>query len=894
MKEHNMKRTVVLLATLLLSFGLINAQVDYGEVNLVLGGAGFLNDTIRIDLETELQIHMLNDTELGGMSLGIETTSPDGATWTWSTAYSIPNLTNGMVSAGYGRMLDGSTFDMTGLLVTQADVDGVSPDVIMCGGVAMMAGVPIGPLEHQYSYHFTAAVPNPETDVKTMCFDSIFVPPSGAFVFVNKAGGAYAPVALWGDQPMCYPVNKNPNFCPHFDGDDPVAMSVDHCGSGTIAIDATDTEGNDIQFALVSSDGGGTAVVNDLGGGDCELTYTPVPADVGAAITIVVGLTDAFNDPNCETHTVAVSVTNNPPTIECGAPYNPVGFGNTLIKTDILGNDADACDILTYVICSGPGTIDPVTGEYVWATTLADTGLHVVCVGVTDGYGEPVCCCFEVEVLLTEPYEVGIEKVHEVLQGHFVDVNVCLNKGSELMGGFDFLIGYDASALAFTEAALGDFFVQCGWEFFTYRFNWNGNCGNACPSGLLRVVGLAETNNGPNHPNWDCLAEYRRGDDCYDCGTPIVVLTFFVSNDRTLECMFAPVRFYWMDCGDNTISVVSGDTLAINRYIYDIGSCQYSEIQDYEFGFPGYYGAPDWCLAGDKVTPVRFIDFCNGGIDIICADSIDARGDINVNGVANEIADAVMFTNYFISGLSAFGNHVEASIAASDVNADGIALSVADLVYLTRVIIGDANPYPKPLPETPVTISAKGGIITYDSPVDMGAALLTFTVNGEYGNPQLGSGASAMDLKFAREGNELRVLVFNIGSEAIAAGANVLVTIPGDVELTGAEVATYDGVGIDALVRTIPREFAVQNYPNPFNPKTRIALSLPEASDWSVKIFNIAGQLVNEFSGNADAGLVEVMWEGTDNSGNTVASGIYFYKAQAGNYTATKKMMLMK
>jgi hypothetical protein len=291
---------------------------------------------------------------------------------------------------------------------------------------------------------------------------------------------------------------------------------------------------------------------------------------------------------------------------------------------------------------------------------------------------------------------------------------------------------------------------------------------------------------------------------------------------------------------------------------------------------------------------VRFVDFCNGGVDIVCADSIDARGDINVNGVSNEIADAVMFTNYFISGLSAFGNHVEASIAASDVNADGIALSVADLVYLTRIIIGDANPYPKPLPETPVTISARGGVINYDSPVEMGAALLTFTVNGDVGTPQLGSGAASMDLKYAREGNELRVLVYNIGSEAIAAGENVLVTVPGNVELTGAEVATYDGLGIDAMIRNIPSEFAVRNYPNPFNPKTRIALSLPEASDWSVKIYNIAGQLVNDYAGTADAGLVEVVWDGTDRNGNTVASGIYFYKAEAGNYTATKKMMLMK
>jgi hypothetical protein len=753
----------------------------------------------------------------------------------------------------------------------------------------MLVGVAPGGPTLEYYYHFTPGGPDVVNPLPMLCFDSCFVPPSGAFVFVNPAGGASPPITLWPQGGKCYPVQGPRNFCP--DITNSPSITVNHCDIGQATVTATDTEGNDIEFAVAGNTGGGTATVGASSG---VVTYTPVPADVGASITVTIGVTDAFNVANCNTVDIPVTVTNNAPTIDCGALYNPVGFGNTVVKTDIVGADTDACDALTYAMVSGPGGIDAVTGEYTWATTLSDTGLNVVCVSVTDGY-DVAECCFEVDVLLTEPYEVAIEKIHKVHQGHFVDLNVCLNKGSELIGGFDFLIGYDASALAFTEAALGQFWVDCGWEYFTYRFNWNGNCGNGCPSGLLRIVGMAETNNGPNHPDWDCMEQFERGEDCYDCGTPLVVLTFYVSNDRTLECMFAPVRFYWMDCGDNTISVVSGDTLAINRYIYDIGSCNYSEIQDYEFGLPGYYGAPDYpCLMGDKEVPVRFIDFCNGGVDIICSDSIDARGDINVNGVANEIADAVMLTNYFISGLSAFGDHVEASIAASDVNADGIVLSVADLVYLTRVIIGDAPPYPKPLPETPVTISARGGVVNYNSPVEMGAALLTFSVNGDIGAPQLGPGAASMDIKYAREGNELRVLVYNIGSEAIAAGENVLVTVPGNVELTGAEVATYDGLGLDATIRNIPRDFAVRNYPNPFNPKTRIALSLPIASDWSVKIYNIAGQLVNDYAGNADAGLVEVVWDGTDKNGNTVASGIYFYKAQAGNFTATKKMMLMK
>jgi hypothetical protein len=326
----------------------------------------------------------------------------------------------------------------------------------------------------------------------------------------------------------------------------------------------------------------------------------------------------------------------------------------------------------------------------------------------------------------------------------------------------------------------------------------------------------------------------------------------------------------------------------MNRYIYEFEG---DEIQDYGYGFPGYVGAPNYCLEGDKVTPIRFIDFINGGVDIVCGDSIDARGDINVNGVANEIADAVMFTNYFISGLSAFGTHIDASIAASDVNADGIALSVADLVYQIRVLVGDANPYPKPMPEAQAVVNAQAGAVSVNAPVSLGAALLTFQVNGEIGTPVLGVD---MDMKYAVEGNELRVLIYNIGRKSIPAGENTLVTVPGNVELTGVEVASYEGAVVDAMINRIPVDFALKNYPNPFNPATTISLSLPVESDWTIEVFNVAGQLVREYSGHSQAGTTSVIWDGSDNNGKSVASGIYFYRANADQFSQTKKMMLMK
>ena len=126
--------------------------------------------------------------------------------------------------------------------------------------------------------------------------------------------------------------------------------------------------------------------------------------------------------------------------------------------------------------------------------------------------------------------------------------------------------------------------------------------------------------------------------------------------------MYVPIRFCWYDCGDNAISSVSGDTLFISRHVYDYNNGANEPDIAADNLFPSWTGANSTCdiaLEDGKPDPLRIVDFQNGGIDIVCADSIDARGDINLNEIANEIADAVLFSNYFIYGLGVFDVNVE-------------------------------------------------------------------------------------------------------------------------------------------------------------------------------------------------------------------------------------------
>jgi hypothetical protein len=86
-----------------------------------------------------------------------------------------------------------------------------------------------------------------------------------------------------------------------------------------------------------------------------------------------------------------------------------------------------------------------------------------------------------------------------------------------------------------------------------------------------------------------------------------------------------------------------------------------------------------------------------------------------------------------------------------------------------------------------------------------------------------------------------------------------------------------------------------QNYPNPFNPQTTIAFSVKDRGLVSLKVYNVAGQLVRTLANEELAvGAHTKVWDGRDDAGQSVASGVYFYKIVANNFSQTKKMVLLK
>jgi len=95
---------------------------------------------------------------------------------------------------------------------------------------------------------------------------------------------------------------------------------------------------------------------------------------------------------------------------------------------------------------------------------------------------------------------------------------------------------------------------------------------------------------------------------------------------------------------------------------------------------------------------------------------------------------------------------------------------------------------------------------------------------------------------------------------------------------------------------TAPLNTELSNaYPNPFNPCTAISYSLKDAGDVTITIYNVRGQQVKSFrEDHSSGGKYRIIWDGTNDQGKSMSSGIYYYHMKSGNYIAIKKMVLMK
>jgi hypothetical protein len=129
-------------------------------------------------------------------------------------------------------------------------------------------------------------------------------------------------------------------------------------------------------------------------------------------------------------------------------------------------------------------------------------------------------------------------------------------------------------------------------------------------------------------------------------------------------------------------------------------------------------------------------------------------------------------------------------------------------------------------------------------------------------------------------------------TESPAAGSGLEIT---DMAINEGRIAANIQVARFQLGSSVPDEYALhQNYPNLFNAKTMIKYQLPKSGEVSLKIYNSLGQEVRSLiHEEKEAGFHEIHWNGMDDNGSRVSSGIYIYQFQARDFVRIKKMLFL-
>ena len=677
----------------------------------------------------------------------------------------------------------------------------------------------------------------------------------------------------------------------------PVVADVDNDGENEVLVGGFtrwETTGNGCE--VVKYDWG-----NCYGQGYCPTWKAGIPIEQSRDVTIAVG--DLDLDPDNEL------------VIANATPHDINSDGRLTIWDHTGGDDFDSC----------------------WSMTVGE-GIADLAIGDCDHDGEN-------ELVVAYSYywrgikiyervgECEYEVSHSIPNGkdnHSVTIADCDND--------------DSLEIVITPSVWGT--EVCVWEYRegTYQKVWCDSLDVGPPYTLSArgTVGDAD-NDGDNEI---LVTTCQNGDES---ARGIYIFEHTVGDTYELD---------WSDTGPDKGSSDPFIADILNDGDNEFLVVQYDQLLVYSYTDSGYdtlliKQLPD-TVSGHAFNRVYVGDSDNDGKNevVISGNTLQAYegsgpicGDANGDGIINS-ADVVYLINYLFKNGPA-----PVPFWAGNCNCDGVVNS-ADVVYLINYLFKGG---PAPC-ECKATTSSGSGLELYKGKAlaKIGFSSPTISKNGIYNVPIIGEfdvDVAAVELEIKYDPEEITLLepvltsrteglqiyssrkdgiqkigILDIsGEHYVSAGAGALVnlrlkgldlssrfaSLTTSLEITKAILVDPDAHQIPVKIvfemkksekdftgekSAIPQDLSLsQNYPNPFNPETEISYSLPEHSQVRLTIYNLRGQkvrvLVDEYQ---TAGQKTVHWDGTDEEGNKVSSGVYLYRIKAGEYTETKKMILMK
>jgi hypothetical protein len=609
-----------------------------------------------------------------------------------------------------------------------------------------------------------------------------------------------------------------------------------------VHVHAHDPDDESLVMSLVNAPP--TAVFRDEGDGNASLIW--VPDFIGpwsSAQSPFVFFFVASDGVSSARLRVVINVinVNRDPELTLPGPAR-VAVGDELMF-QVRKYDPDLEEVSVEAVDLPPGAeFEAESGIFTWRPQEADTGSWPLAFRATDRSGGS--CLEEMEVAVSPPSTFRLHlDIGRSVPGGVAEVPITL-LNSEAIGGMELLIQYDPTTLTFLEAIRQGTRCQ-DWEYFYYR--------DQQQAGLYRQVKIVGFADFPNQIDSEPLLP--------DSGV-VAILRFKVTNDPNLSGLLIPLEFYSWDFTDNTLSTPQGEF-----------------IQQEE------------------------VSLANGGVLLDAGNTL--VGDINQNGMAYEVGDAVKLAAH----LSETIRLTPQQLMNSDINQDGRLGTLTDLVLLIKRILeqqtvpqGEGDDAQE-LAVVRMTDQSSESFVQLESERPVGGALLIFRdedLSAE--DVELAAQAGEVDLYTSRVGNEFRILLMGRDSKPLPLGDHLVNLKRGNLEMAAVSLADSQGELVRAKSEydkgSRPTRFALdQNYPNPFNPSTSIRyyVGTETASRVSLRVYNVAGQLVKTLVDEEKTpGEHQVIWDGKNQQGDDVASGVYFYRLSISDFSDSRRMVLLK
>lgn len=665
--------------------------------------------------------------------------------------------------------------------------------------------------------------------------DTAFFPPAGAYVITSYQSVSIQPAFHSGSIVIGLP-NHPPEFAPQS------PKTINEGEDFSLVISAIDQEASEITLYAGKLPAGSRFTDNGDGTGvfSWSVPYVGTGSSTGSPYAATFFASDGKETAEM-TLPIEVVNTNRPPRIVTNTAVT--AFSGDSVYIPITASDPDfesvtltASDLPTgaRIHSSNPGYID-------WQSTIADSGRYFFTVNAVDESGGVTSQPVTVRLLPIDLINLSIGE-EQAFTNEFVSVPIVMSNRVEV-SGFKLSIRYDPTAISLMSSKR-DTLRTRNWQTFTTTTSTDGWI-------------FIDAHSSPGTPGGGPLAP--------DSGA-IAVLNFFTSSDPAFAGMHTPIEFAFVDSLDSTENTVSLPT-------------------------------------GSIVSRTQ-VNYSSGGVMVKKYDGL--VGDINLNSIPFEIADAVYFTNYFI-------NPYQYPLSGerwvnSDINQDGHPGTLADLVTLLRIINGSSSGKIGAgglLSALNYTIDSSDQELGYhaSSFSEIAAATYMFKIpQGVEVKFAASQSLDGMEVKTNQIDDQFRILIFSSKGRTLKIDGTELFRLSGSagIELVLHEYVDASGNEISitetAKESQVPAHYDLsQNYPNPFNPETVISFDLPSPGKVTLTVFNMLGEEVKRIvDKHLPAGRHQAGFNGKDDTGKTLPSGVYFYSLKSEDFTATRKMLLLK